>query len=264
MSDGNTMSTYPALLKLEDDQRRCVETFREGFENEDDALEWSLELMAVSFGYISNELLTALHSETTIRLSMVPALKGKRNPGKKFPQEARRHVRHQIEEMRLNPAFRRAYRDLRNSANEYVDPEKRPSPSEIAKDTPREEDSLPVALRPSLQGLHDRQKEVLRDLLAGFDSKVEIVDWARSLTAASHGEVPQDMIDRLTTAETTLRLWFLGHPSPEEAKMVRYKYASQVVLPAFNDGIRTLTGAAGERTANEEDSGDGLAQELGA
>ena len=264
MPDENTMSTYPALLKLEEDQRRCVETFREGFENEDDAFEWSLELMAVSFGYVSNQLLTAFHSETTMRLGMVTTLKGKRNPGKKFPQEARRHVRHQIEEMRLNPAFRRAYRDLRNSANEYVDPEKRPSPSEIAEDTPREEDSLPVALRPSLQGLHDRQKEVLRDLLGGFNSKVEIVDWARSLTAASHGEVPQDKIDRLTTRETTLRRWFLDHPSSEEGKMMRYKFASQVVLPAFNEGIRALTGAAGERTTHEDDSNDGLAQELGA
>lgn len=264
MSKERTMTTYPALLKLEDDQRRCVENFRDGFEHEDDVFEWSLELMAVSFGYVSNTLITAFHSEPTVRLGMVTTLKGKRNPGKKLGQAPRRKIRHQIEEMRLNPAFRRAYRDLRNSANEYVDPEKRPSTSTIAENRSQEDDRLPVALRPSLQGIHDRQEEVLTELLEGFDSKVEIVDWARSLTAASHGEVPQDKIDSLTTRETTLKERFMGHPSPEESKMVRYKFASQIVLPAFNEGIRALTGAAGERSTEEDDSNDGMSQELGA
>lgn len=263
MSETDTPPTYPALRNLEKRQQSCAEALRGGFERDKDLFDWSLELIAVSFGYFSNDFLSAFQSDPTIRLSLLTTEESTINVGgqTRMSQYDRRRLRHNIEEMRLTPVFQQAYKDLRANANEYVDPEARVSPSTVDE---KEEDELPIALRPSLQELHDRQKEVLDELLTGFQKPVEILDWSRKLNAASHGEVPRNLINGLTTREKSMRGYLLGTEGAELSEMMRKKFASQCILPAFNNGIRTITGAAGERSTVEEETGGDLAQELGA
>lgn len=251
-ADETPASTYPALRNLEEAQQQLAEDLREGFRTREELFFWLQDLSVVSFGYIKNDYLQESYSNGAMRKCLMT--------GEDFtvslehlddlhPRKCR-EFRLMFEE-KLNGPFQSAYRDLRANANEYVDPESRPDPNA---------ENVPIALRPSLERLRDRQREALRDLLNGFEESEEILDWARRLNAATYGELPTRIITGLRGPERPVRHNLMngedlefGSDHPLE---FRYRFASSYVLPAFNKGVREITGAAGETTDDEEDTDD--------
>lgn len=250
--------TYPALRNLEVAQQQVAEDLREGFRTKEELFFWLHELTIVSFGYIKTEFLEEAYKhcgmlkclmtgeDFTISFDHINEME---------PWECR-EFRLRLEED-LNRPFQKAYRDLRTNANEYVDPENRPDPAS---------DDVPIALRPSLEQLRERQARTLRDLLDGFENTEEILDWERQLNAASHGELPGRLITGLRTPEKTVEHGLLNDDdlkhAPDKPMEFRYLFACTYVLPAFNEGVRTITGAAGETTDDEEEI-DGYSDSVG-
>lgn len=260
---GKTSSspTYPALRNLEAAQQQVAEELRDGFRETDDLFFWLQDLVVVTFGYVDKQLLDEAYTSHSLRMCL--------QTGEDFravsfdhldpidPKIAREFRLHLEED--LNAVFQKAYRDLRSNANEYVDAEGRPDP--VA-------DDAPVALRPSLERLNERQQVVLQELLDGFEDDEEILDWARRLNAATYGELPQRVITGLRGKERPLRDNLLNEENLEYASdhrdQFRYLFAATYLLPAFNDGVRTLTGAAGERSDVDDDEDSDYTPELGA
>jgi len=252
--------TYPALRNLEAAQQQVAEELRDGFRETDDLFFWLQDLVVATFGYVEKRVLEEAYTTPSLRTCL--------QTGEDFrvvsfphfdsigPKKAR-EVRLRLEE-RLNAVFQKAYRDLRSNANEYVDAEGRPDP--VA-------DDAPVALRPSLERLNDRQQVVLKELLTGFEEDEEILDWSRRLNAATYGELPQHIITGLRGESPVLRENLLNGEDLEHAGdhrgEFRYRFAATTLLPAFTDGVRTLTGAAGERSDVDEEDSD-YSAELGA
>lgn len=256
-----TPSTFPALSNLEKRQQQLAERLRRGFRETEDLFYWLQDLSVVTFGYIENDFLTGAYTERVMRLLLMT---GDGFQGVRFdhldeldPRKAY-EFRLRIEESKLNPAFQAAYRDLRNNANEYVDPEERPPPDPEA----------PVALRPSLQRLDERQRAALDTLFDGFDTSEEILDWGRELNAATYGELPVTLLTRMRGPERVIRHHLLNDSNlkyrTNYAESFREMFAAAHILPAFNNGVRTLTGAAGERSDIDDDENEGMSPEVGA
>jgi hypothetical protein len=257
-TDDAPASTYPALRNLEKAQQEVAEDLREGFRTTDDLFFWLQDLVVVSFGYVKTDMLQEAYNNRAMRKCLMT--------GEDFtisfehlndidPWKCR-EFRLMLEED-LNGPFQSAYRDLRANANEYVDPGNRPDPTA---------EHVPVALRPSLEQLRERQEETLRELLDGFEESEEILDWARRLNAATHGELPRKLITGMRGPEKHLRHQLLNDDDLEYAgdhrDEFRYHFACTYLLPAFNDGVRAMTGAAGE-TTDDEDESDGFSDSVG-
>lgn len=257
--DANT-PTYPALRNLEAAQQQVAEDLRAGFRTEEELFAWLQEVIVVTFGYIRTDTLQAAYGEDSTRKALMTGDGFSLEPLSEvdISKSACREFRLQFEEMYLNPAFQKAYRDLRANANEYIDAEGAPDPLDS---------DAPVALRPSLDRLNKRQEAVLQELLDGFEKEEQILDWGRRLNAATYGELPTEILSGLRSPERPLRDHLLNGDqeySTDHEESFRQLFASKYLLPAFNDGVRTITGAAGERSATEDDSNDGHAAELGA
>jgi len=248
-------TSRPALSKLEADHDDLVSRLRDGFESSEDLLFWLQEVSVATLGCFPDEDLTDAFVESNSKACLIVG-PDRHNTLLDEPTDlgAAKRFRLGFEETFLLPAFRQSYRKLRKNANEYVRPEDRP----VTRATD------PVALRPALEELHERQRETIEDVLGGFEDEEELLDWVRGLIGASYGQIDRDVITGLRMSDRVSRDNLLSDPSMEYSldgergsEWFRKSLVAVQLLPAFNAGVRKLVDRAGEDSAEEEEDENG-------
>jgi hypothetical protein len=241
-------SRRPALVKLVIDVTDLEQELLDGFRSRRDVLEWSRRLTARTLG----EVPTRWYLELARQFRGLPADGSERalmsallDPAvrtRDLDEGAAAELRARIAAEAIRPAAHRALRQLRADAGEYIDDEG----DSVSKHDPRLQRF--IAMRPALDELEVFQQRALSRLLAGFDSREEIMDWGSDLELASHGEVSERTVERAVNEPSTRRMLCSDR---DVDKRARELFAARYLVPAFNRGVRDLAG----RTAEQPESG---------
>lgn len=240
----------PALSQLEQDFDLHIQEFRGGIPTSEDYVYWLQRLSVLTLGYLENDVLGDLFSDPVAFRAIVTG----RPSASAFEdldistREHERLYRLRVENYLLTPTFQDAYSELKTRANEYVD--------ETGKQPSTYQD-LPFALRPSLNQLSRKQRDVLDKLFqdAGFDDREALSDWIRDLVAASRGHVPKKDIHAFSGRDDHVHDVLLNEDSHEEEVRRNFleKVAAQFLLRYFNNAVRELGQTAAELS---EDQGE--------
>ena len=121
--------------------------------------------------------------------------------------------------------------------------------------------------RPASAKLTHDQADLLVDLLAGFSSRREILEWEQQLVIQTVGQLRDDWYTRVASDAPTVSA-LLGEPwgpcerMPDElAVEIRRGIVAKDLLPAFHAGHEIARWAAVERVDHLDDDGDGDAPE---
>ncbi|QHS17782.1 hypothetical protein GWK26_11845 [haloarchaeon 3A1-DGR] len=117
--------------------------------------------------------------------------------------------------------------------------------------------------RPASAKLTHDQTDLLVDLLAGFDSRREILEWEQELLIQTVGQLRDDWFSR-TGADAPTVSALLGRPwgpvdrMPDElAREIRRGIVANDLIPAFHAGHEVARWAAVERVDHLDDEDDG-------
>ena len=145
----------------------------------------------------------------------------------------------------LGPVQVRAFRDLRKDAGEYIGEE-----GDDDADPGFDPEAQEFAMRPALSELDDFQSEALEMVLGGLEDQSQILEWGDVLTSATRGE-PIDpkrgagaFIPKAYREPSTVDLLTR---ETDAYKRAREAFVAHWLLPAYNRGVRDLSG----RTAEE-------------
>jgi hypothetical protein len=173
--------------------------------------------------------------ETTLLAGLLEGSSRARDMDPHAVRELRRDVATSV----LDPAFRRAFRQLRKSATEYVDDE-----SSDGSDHSPEEQRY-IAMRPALDELDGYQRRATSAVLEGLEDADMVRRWSTLVELATHGEIDDEILRRSTREESTLSLLTSRDGTDAQAR-ARELYAAFYLLPAFNRGVRDLRDRAKE------------------
>lgn len=253
------LTTQPALVQLKRDFDTHIQELRGGIETSEELVFWLHRASVLTLGATPDETLTGLtqgHVAHAILLGRA-ATKPRRE---ELETEYDSNMRQRVEDYIFNPIFRSAFRELSQTANEYVDGD------ETASMRPQAgRDDAPPALRPAIRALEEEQRDVLERTLqeAGMDSKSDLSDWMRDLVSATRGHISEDFLNGMSGTDRVLRGAALGTKFEEP---VRHRFMQMVaahkLLPAFNSAIRDLSQISTEKTPEDKDVG--MPEALGA
>ena len=117
--------------------------------------------------------------------------------------------------------------------------------------------------RPATTKLTEDQADLVVDLLAGFDDRREVLEWAQELVIQSLGQLqdswfPETIVNPLTVSVLLEEPYGpVEEISPEVAVEIRRGMVANDLLPAFHAAHRLFRWAAVERTDHLDDHGDG-------
>lgn len=255
--DGSEMdpidSFRPALMKLDKEVRAVESDLLGGFHNRSEIVEWTQELCINTLGMVQDEWFARLAKQfrraydDARERPLIACLLTHDRRAREIPDGQADEIRRQIIARTIRPAKRRAFRQLRADAGEY-----------IAEDSGAEHDAAKqrfIAMRPAVDELHERQQSVLRRLLApnGFDGREGLLAWTRDLDLATHGEIPVEFATRCYQERSTRKT--LTTPG-ENYDRAREFFAAAYLIPAFNRGVADLGGRAKENPDAEYESND--------
>jgi hypothetical protein len=242
-------SRRPALVKLVIDVTDLEQELLNGFHSRREVLEWSQRLTVRSLGEVPTKWylelarqFRGLPSDGRER-ALMSALLVADERLRDLDEGAADQLRARIAAEAIRPAAHRALRQLRADAGEYLDDADAES---VSTHDPRVQRF--IAMRPALDELEAFQKRGLWRLLAGFDEREEIMDWGSDLELASHGEIPERIVERAVTEPSTRRMLLSDRDVDERTREL---FAARYLVPAFNRGVRDLAG----RTAEQPESG---------
>lgn len=122
------------------------------------------------------------------------------------------------------------------------------------------EDAPDVAERPALGKLSADQTSLLAELITGFETRREILEWMQKVAMQSLGELPDDwFINQLS--ESAVVSAFLGRPwglvraedyDDAIAKHIRRDIAAKDLLGAFYDATASFRWSAAEKYGDED------------
>jgi len=248
----------PSLVTLSDDVDELTEDLYRGFPTRRDVLTWLQRLSIRTIGEIPQRVVWEIARQYTLDSRadqrqgvLLAALLTSSARSRELPEEAVDELRERFAASQIRPAFHRAFRELRKDATEYVDGAE--DGDDDAHDPHKQRHIL---MRPAIHELDQWQESALRDLLDGFDSRRKILQWGQVVELATHGEINEtdppewgpetsaerDLIERCY-AEPSTRTILLGGT---ETASARELFAAYHLLPAFNAGVRVLSGRAGE------------------
>ena len=236
---------YPALSQLEEEFNEHMRDFRSGIETSEDLVFWLQRSAVLTLGSLDDDFLFKLFTDGYAANAVIlgqPASKPRRDPRKEdLETESDAWVRGQLEAYKFTPAYRRAYNSLKSAANEYTDD----SPDRSSSDSP-------PALRPAIQELDERQREVLDDLFqeGGFDSSAALTEWTRDVVAATRGNISDDRLRSLAMRrERVLHEALMGKSGfdPRTRHNFLQRVAAFMFLPNFNKAVRDLSQTASEQ-----------------
>lgn len=245
-------SHRPALRKLALDIQDLREELLAGFASRRAVLEWSQRMTVRTLGEVRQSWYYELarqfrglpsdeRERALVSALLIPAVRKR-----EINQEAARALRERLAAVLLGRAEHRALRRLRKDATEYTDDD-----GDGSGHNP--EIQRYIAMRPALNELEAYQQRTLTKCVDGLESRYEILTWGDDLELATHGELEEDFLERCYREPSTARLLTSTRPVDKRAREL---FAATYLIPAFNAGVRDLTGRAkempdGERTAKE-------------
>lgn len=236
-------STRPALEVLDRDQDRLlydgdeqrdpkIVALSDGFDTYREALMW----------YQAAGIRTLGHVEKSLKPKhMLPG--GVLNHLVDSEENYSIWVRRRLVE-RLDGACELAYRQFRERANESVQSDDEAPVDDI------DQEKNPL-MRPAFERLDTTQATALQSLWYGFDSRESLGRWVRNLSAPTHGEKPEDLLERIISSPVMLEA--LLDKESRESVALRYQFAVSEVMPAFFAAARSLHG--GERSESSDENG---------
>jgi hypothetical protein len=243
----NPRSFRPALVALSEDVRERVEELQGGLDDEGRVLTWMQEITIRTLGQIDRHVYADLArnlrgKQGALVASLVrPA---KRRDGMERIDESRaKATRERFLAEYIVPAHRRAFRNLRTDATEYVD-----AAGDADAHNPYRQSA--IAMRPALNELDEWQARCLSRLLGGFEQRSDILDWSHDVLLATHGELPEEFVSRAYKEDGTVSMLTGDCDTDEEARRL---FAASYVLPNFRSGVRVLSGRAGESADAESE-----------
>jgi len=258
--------TYrPALVKLTDDVEALQSDLYDGFADRRALLEWLQQLSVRTLGEIPQRVFWSFARQFVLdqlvgfeQGTLLAAVIRPAERDRQLPEDAVEELRERFVATQVRPAYHRAYRELRKDATEYVDE----TDEDTAHDPGRQRHP---AMRPALRELDDWQQRALSELLAGFDEPREILDWGTTVEHATYGELAEleppawaDDFDGASGLSATGERDFIERCYREasaravlcadgvDAAELREVFAAFWIVPAFNRGVRVLSGRAGE------------------
>jgi len=241
----------PALENLEDAHDVLIAELRDGFADLDAVIHWHRKLAVRTLGAINGGFYADLRQEEKVWAALITS--GARDqfltePGA-ISEEGALETRLDYEATFVLPATEMAFRALRKSAAEYFGEERDETVTVAGEEF--------HAMRPALAHLEDRQEAMLDGLLDGVDGGNEgLLDWLRDLNGATFGQIHPKFQSRAYKESDVLRRVLLDeYHDDAAAKLTRQRLAFAYLLPAFNAGVRTLVGKAGEDTGIDEQVG---------
>lgn len=240
-------SYRPSLVKLTRDGQDITDDLLGGFSSREEVLCWLQRVCTRTFGEISQrfveEFATQLRADTDgVLLAAFLDSGARRAGGHDVPDDVAIELREHVAAQYVKPAQLRAFRRLRSSATEYVED------ADGSEHDPHKQRF--IAMRPALDELEDNQQDALRRLLDGFDTKQDILEWGDTLQLATHGELPEDLITRCYSENATAGMLCGGS---RVHKRGRELFAATYLLPAYNKGVRDLSGRATEQPDSERE-----------
>lgn len=236
-------STRPALEVLDRDQDRLlydgdqhrdpeIVALSDGFDTYQDALYWYQAAGIRTLGHVEK----SLKPEHMLPGGLLNQLVNSQDPYSIW-------VRRRLVE-RLDGACKLAYSQFRERANESVQSENETQ----VDDLDHEKNPL---MRPAFERLEDTQTTALQSLWLGFDTRESLGRWVRNLSAPTHGEKPEDLLERIISSPVMLDA--LLDKESKESVALRYQFAVSEVMPSFFAAARSLHG--GERSESSENNG---------
>jgi hypothetical protein len=245
--------TYrPALRRLTIDLSDLVEGnadkdvpgLKHGFADRNELVRWEQCLCVRSLGNVPQYVYQGLASQMASpkERPVIQAL----IDADEMPDATAKDERQRFRKRVVMRAFDRAFRRLRLGAKEYID-----DADDGDEHDPQTQKH--IAMRPSLDELDSWQRVALDQVLEGFDSRDEILDWASVLENATHGE-PIEIPDPNEDAVPVSKFVAGVHERDPFAEMmmnskyrrVRGIWAARFLIPSFNAGVRDIFPASGE------------------
>ncbi|WP_256545414.1 hypothetical protein [Halobellus inordinatus] len=234
----------PALNRLREEQLEALQTFREdGFASRQALLKWLHTFQYRTLGRVADWVYYLLPTQDVTVACCLNNAKARRrhHPRSFLTAEQRADERHRQAAKHLRPACRKALRDLRTRATEYVD-EDNPAPDP--------DESPHSVLRPTLDEYQQRQRIRLQRWFDGFDSLSELENWVHQFDYDTLGEIEnipggQEFDFELIQKRAGRRV-ALG--DTEAYAREREQLAARYLLPATNRAVRELAASAGEAT----------------
>jgi len=235
---------YPALDALNSVQRNALDRFREeGFADRREFTLWLHDLQYHTLGRVPWWWFYDICTNTVALSVVITSSQREEYRDSISPAEAKSE-RRRLTAKYLRPACRRAYRELRTKATEYLD-----------EDVDFEQ-SNSFALRPALNSYHDRQHQALTSFLDGFESIAGLEEWLHELDRITNGSINdierqlEMQFDVQMVSNKTARR---AATSPDDPRYqnVRERIAARWILPATNVSVQELALKAGESTETE-------------
>jgi hypothetical protein len=238
----------PALENLEDAHDVLIAQLRDGFDDLDAVIHWHRKLAVRTLGCINGGFYADLRQEEKVWAALIVTDERDQfltEPGA-ISEEAALETRLDYEATFVLPATEMAFRALRKSASEYFGEEDNETLTVAGEEF--------HAMRPALSHLEERQRLMLDDLLDGVDGgRSGLLDWLRDLNGATFGQIHPKFQSRAYKESDVLRRVLLNeYHDDDAAKLTRQRLAFAYLLPAFNAGVRTLVGKAGEDTGIDD------------
>lgn len=233
-------SFRPALVALSEDVRERVEELQRGLDDEGRVLTWMQELTIRTLGQIDKRVYADLarnfRGEQGVLVAALVRPAERRGEMKGLSNDKAEQLRERFLAHYVVPAHRRAFRNLRTDATEYVD-----EAGDSDAHNPYRQSA--IAMRPALNELDEWQGRALSSLLDGFGERSEILDWSHDALLATHGELADDFVTRVYEESGTVSMLTGDTPADEQARRL---FAASYLLPNFRAGVRVLSGRAGE------------------
>ncbi|WP_276253593.1 hypothetical protein [Halomontanus rarus] len=245
MTNDDVLESHrPALKKLALDIQGLRKELLTGFGSRREVLEWSQRLTVRTLG----EIRTSWYLELARQFRGVPSSGDERallsallTPAarsRELDPETADALRERLAAVLLGPSEHRAFRRLRRDATEYVD--ERGAGDTSGHDPLKQRY---IAMRPALDELDAYQGRVLAQCVDGLEDQSTILEWGDDLELATHGELDDDFLERCYREPSTVTMLT---SSSDDQKRARELFAATYLVPAYNAGVRDLTGRAKE------------------
>lgn len=255
-------SRRPALVRLCLDVESLVDELTVGFESREEVLLWARRMIPRTLGEVETSFYRSLAeqfrgagtrrsrrspatgvSKTIIDdrdRTLLAALLNGSSRTRALDTGAVEELRRDVATSVIDPAFRRAFRQLRKSATEYVDDEH----SEESEHDPARQRY--IAMRPALDELDSFQRRATAAVLEGLEDADQVRRWTTLVELATHGEIDDEILRRASREESTLDL-LTSRDGTIGERRGRELFVAFYLLPAFNRGVRDLRNRAKEQ-----------------
>ena len=230
----------PALRAVQYDQAGVVSRPIDGFRSTIGVIRWLQSAAVVTLGELEDDLyLDLVLADDTLHQALLESESRALLYRKPLDDDRARELREDLVATHLVPASVRAYQELESKAAEY-------SVREVLKEEEYNPNDLDpskqshIAMRPGYDQLDRDQRHALARFWEGFDTRSELLEWVRGLTAPTNSQLSEDLASQVIHDETAVAYLLEDDVDEQRAQRYREWFLGSIVLPAFAAGVRTL------------------------